>query len=251
VTQSQEVDVVKPILQLEGVTMRFGGLVAVSSVSLTVERGEIFGLIGPNGAGKTTLLNVISGVYKPVAGVVRLNNEEVTGQSPEKTCRKGLARTFQISHPFPKMTVLENVMVGTIFGKEAPPNDPRGWAEEMLDFVEFPVQKDALAQTLNTAQLKRVDLARAMATRPELLLLDEPGAGLTPAELTDLMRIIRKTMQRGISIVVVEHLMKMIMAICDRLAVLDHGEKIAEGIPREITKQQRVVDAYLGIESAV
>jgi branched-chain amino acid transport system ATP-binding protein len=239
VTQSEEVDLVKPILQLEGVTMRFGGLVAVSSVSLTVERGEIFGLIGPNGAGKTTLLNVISGVYKPVAGVVRLNGEEVTGESPEKTCRKGLARTFQISHPFPKMTVLENVMVGTIFGKEAPPNDPRGWAEEMLDFVEFPVQKDALAQTLNTA------------TRPELLLLDEPGAGLTPAELTDLMRIIRKTMQRGISIVVVEHLMKMIMAICDRLAVLDHGEKIAEGIPREITKEQRVVDAYLGIESTV
>jgi branched-chain amino acid transport system ATP-binding protein len=235
------------ILQTENVTKRFGGLVAVNDVSLGVNQGEIFGLIGPNGAGKTTLLNVIVGVYKPAAGVVRLESEAITGRNPEVICRMGIARTFQICQPFPKMTALDNVLVGAVFGNPRSLADPHALAEELLSFVGYTMPKDTLARNLNTVQLKRLDLARALASNPKILLLDEIGSGLTPAELLDQMALIKRIRdERGITIIVVEHVMRMIMGICDRIAVLQYGQKIGEGTPEEIVKDPKVVEAYLG-----
>ena len=235
------------ILETEGVTKRFGGLVALDEVSLGVEEGEIFGLIGPNGAGKTTLLNVIAGVHQPNAGLVKFKGEEITGSNPETICRKGISRTFQISQPFPKMTALENVLVATYFGNRIPIPDPEAWAGELLDFVGFHMSRDTLARNLNTVELKRLDLARALASKPQLLLLDEIAAGLTPAELLDLMKLIEKIRgERGVTIILVEHVMRMIIGTCERIAVLHYGQKIAEGYCEEVTKDKRVVDAYLG-----
>jgi len=234
------------MLEVEHVTKRFGGLVAVDDVSLAVREGEIFGLIGPNGAGKTTLLNVIAGTYKPDYGTVRLADARITGLRPYRICRKGMARTYQISRPFPKMTALENVMVAAAFGTPATVKDPRPLSKEMLEFVEFPVATNTLAEDLNTVQLKRLDLARALATRPRLLLLDELGAGLTPSELMDLISLIRKISDQGITIIAVEHLLKMIMGISDRIAVLHHGKKIAEDTPDQIASDRQVIDVYLG-----
>jgi branched-chain amino acid transport system ATP-binding protein len=234
------------MLEVEHVTKKFGGLVAVDDVSLAVREGEIFGLIGPNGAGKTTLLNVIAGTYKPDYGTVRLAGEKIAGLRSYRICRKGMARTYQISRPFPKMTALENVMVAAAFGTPAAVKDPRPLSKEMLEFVEFPVAINTLAEDLNTVQLKRLDLARALATRPRLLLLDELGAGLTPSELMDLISLIRKIRNQGITIIAVEHLLKMIMGISDRIAVLHHGKKIAEDTPDQIASDRQVIDVYLG-----
>ena len=234
------------ILETIGVVKNFGGLTAVDHVSLTVSEGEIFGLIGPNGAGKTTLLNVIAGVYKPNAGVVRFKGEEITGLSADKICRKGISRTFQISQPFPRMSALENVMVAVIFGNDRVVNDPAARAEEMLRIVEFSMPKEILAMNLNTAQLKRLDLARALASNPKLLLLDELAAGLTTGELAEVMALAQKIRDMGITIVLVEHVMRVIMGVCDRIAVLHYGEKIAEGTPEEIAADNKVAEAYLG-----
>lgn len=236
-------------LETDGIIKHFGGLRAVNNISLRVEEGQIFGLIGPNGAGKTTLLNVIAGVYKPDAGIVRFKGEEITGLSSDRICKKGIARTFQITRPFPKMSALENVMVAAIFGNSrSSGKGAEARAEEVLDFVGFPMPKDTLAENLNTVQLKRLDLARALASNPELLLLDESAAGLTPTELVELMALIRKIRERGITIITVEHVMRVIMEICDRIAVLHYGEKIAEGTCDEIAEDKKVADAYLGEE---
>lgn len=237
------------VLQIDNAVKRFGGLTAVDRVSFCVEEKDIFGLIGPNGAGKTTLLNIVAGVYKPNAGTIKVQGEDITGLSPENICKKGIARTFQICQPFPKMTALESVMVGAIFGDSSPLKKPKVKAEEMLDFVEFPMRLDTLAASLNTVQLKRLDLARALASNPKLILLDELGAGLTPNELDDLIILIRRIRDSGITIVIVEHLMKVIMTICDRMVVLNHGEKIAQGAPNEIAEDPGVIDAYLGLDS--
>jgi branched-chain amino acid transport system ATP-binding protein len=234
------------ILQAEGIVKRFGGLVAVNNVSLGVEKGEIFGLIGPNGAGKTTLLNVMAGVYKPDAGVIGFEGEDITGLSPERLCREGIARTFQVSRPFLKMTALENVKVAAVFGNRKPLQDPQAYAEEMLEFVGFPLPKETLAEGLNAVQIKKLDLARALASNPKLLLLDESAAGLTPTELMESMELIRRVRDKGITIVMVEHVMRAIMQICDRIGVLHYGQKIAEGTPDEITEDEKVADAYLG-----
>jgi branched-chain amino acid transport system ATP-binding protein len=239
------------ILETEGVVKRFGGLTAVNNVSMAVEEGEIFGLIGPNGAGKTTLLNVIAGVYKPNAGILKFKGEEISGLSPETICRKGIARTFQICEPFSKMSALENVMVAAVFGNRAAVRDPRAWAEEMLEFVEFPMPKDTLAMNLNTIQLKCLDLARALASKPELLLLDEVAAGLTPTELIGIMDLIRRIRDKGVTIVVVEHVMRFIMGICDRIMMIHYGQKIAEGTPDEIARSEKVAEAYLGKQYAL
>jgi branched-chain amino acid transport system ATP-binding protein len=234
------------ILQVEGVVKRFGGLVALNDATLHIEEGEIFGLIGPNGAGKSTLLNVIAGMYRPDAGSVCFEGADITGLSPQRICRKGIARTFQISHPFSKMSAIENVLVAATFGSRESVEDPWARAQEMLDFVEFPMPGDTLAGSLNAGQLRRLDVARALASDPRLLLLDEAAAGLTPGELTELQALIRKIRDQGITILIVEHVMRLIMQLCDRIAVLHYGAKIADGTPCDIAEDERVQDAYLG-----
>ena len=234
------------ILETKDVCKRFGGLKAVNNVNLQVEEGQIYGLIGPNGAGKTTLLNTIAGVHPPEAGKVFFRGQDITGFRADKICHTGMARTFQIVHSFQNMSVLENVMVGSVFGNRRPHSKPAEMATEMLNFVEFPLSHDTLAGNLNTIQLKRLELARALATDCQLLLLDEVAAGLTPGELIDLTLLIRKIRENGTTIIMVEHLMKLIMDVCDRIAVLCFGEKIAEGTPNEIMENEKVLEAYLG-----
>jgi branched-chain amino acid transport system ATP-binding protein len=235
------------ILQTDNLIKRFGGLVAVNQVTLEVNRGEIFGLIGPNGAGKTTFLNSIAGTYRPDGGRVHFLGKDTTGARSDVMCRMGMSRTFQISKPFPKMTALENVMVAAIFGASARAiGNPEIWARQMLDYVEFPMPPDTPADNLNTVQLKRLDLARALASKPQLLLLDEVAAGLTPGELTDLMAVIRRIRDSGVTVVMVEHIMRVIMGLCDRIAVLHYGEKIAEGSADQVAHDPKVTEAYLG-----
>lgn len=234
------------ILQAKGVCKRFGGLQAVKNVSTEIPKDSIFGLIGPNGAGKTTFLNSLAGYYNPEEGEVWFNGENTTKYSAAKMCHCGMARTFQIVHSFPQLSVLENVMVGSVFGDEKRAEKPEVVAARMLDFVEFPLTHQTLAGELNTIQLKRLEMARALSTNCQLLLLDEVAAGLTPGELVDMTKLIRKIRDHGITIIMVEHLMKLIMDVCDRIAVLYFGEKIAEGNPDEIFKDERVTQAYLG-----
>lgn len=235
------------LLKTEGVEKRFGGLVAVNDVSITVNKGEIFGLIGPNGAGKTTFLNCISGFYNPDKGKVTFNDQDITGLSPTQLCHKGIARTFQIVRSFPKLSALDNVKVAVIFGGKERQN-PEKRAKELMDFVSFPVSKDIIAENLNTMQLKRLELARALATNSQLLLLDEVAAGLTPSELPDFIDLIKRIRDSGVTIICIEHVMKFIMEACDRIAVLNFGAKIAEGTVEEIKNNPKVMEAYLGEE---
>jgi branched-chain amino acid transport system ATP-binding protein len=235
------------VLETKDITKTFGGLVAVNRVSMTVEEGEIAGLIGPNGAGKTTFLNCIAGTYKPNGGMVNFLGKEMTGHASDALCRAGMSRTFQISQPFPKLTALENVMVSSIFGNQrGEVSDPEAWSLKMLEYVEFPMPPGTLAHNLNTAQLKRLDLARALAARPKLLLLDELAAGLATGELDELMDIIRKVRESGVSILMVEHIMRVIMGLCDRITVIQYGTQIAEGSAKEVAHNPKVTEAYLG-----
>jgi branched-chain amino acid transport system ATP-binding protein len=235
------------ILHTEKVIKNFGGLTAVNRVSMDVRDGQIFGLIGPNGAGKTTFLNCVAGSYQPSAGEVYFLGQETTGQSADVMCKRGMSRTFQIPLPFPKLTVLENVMVGAVFGASAGRDKPaERRAMDALEFVEFPMDPSTPAEQLNAVQLKRLDLARALACGPRLLLLDELAAGLTPGELEDMMDIIRAIRDRGITIIVVEHIMRVIQGICDRVMVIEYGTQIAEGTPDEVLNNPRVIKAYLG-----
>jgi branched-chain amino acid transport system ATP-binding protein len=237
-----------PILEGEGVTKHFGGLAAVSSVDFHVDEGEVVGLIGPNGAGKTTLFNLISGALVPKPGAVRFKGENITGLKPYKICRLGVARTFQSVKVFANMPVLENVLLGSLFGTSNSMSsaDAAREAMESLEFVGLSAVRATPAKDLTLANQKRLEVARALATKPELLLLDELMAGLNPTETAEAMELVTRIRGQGITIFMIEHVMKAIMSVCNRIMVLHHGKKIAEGTPQEIATSRTVVEVYLG-----
>jgi len=235
------------VLETKELTKQFGGLTAVNAVSMHINEGDIVGLIGPNGAGKTTLVNAISGLNPPTSGQVFFFGKNTTGKTPEKMCRRRLSRTFQIPIPFPKMTVLENVMTAAIFGnKPGAVKDPAAHSRKMLEFVDFPIAEDTISEQLNTVQLKRLDLARALASGPKLLFLDELASGLSEGELKDMITLIFKIRDQGITILMIEHIMQLIMNLCNRLVCIQFGTKIAEGTTEEVANDPKVTKAYLG-----
>ena len=235
------------LLRLEGVTRRFGGLTAVSGVDLSVGRGEVVGLIGPNGAGKTTLVNVITGVHRASSGTVKFDGEDVTGLKPFQAARRGIARTFQIVQPFPEMTVAENVAAAAMFaGAVRYGSEANAEAMEHLRFVGLADMADKRAASLTLAMRKRLELAKGLAMRPKLLLLDEVNAGLNATEVDHALSLIRGIAARGVTILIIEHLMKVVLSLCTRIVVLHHGELIASDTPQAIVRDPRVIRAYLG-----
>jgi branched-chain amino acid transport system ATP-binding protein len=236
-----------PILELDRVTKRFGGLTAVSSVSFKVPVGEILGIIGPNGAGKTTLFNVISGYYRPEEGRVLFAGHEVTGRAPHAICRLGLTRTFQLVKPFGNLSVIDNVMIGALT-RLPTVSSARLEAERVVETCGLAAHATGQARTLPIGLRKRLEVARALATRPRLLLLDEVMAGLNPTELVGMVELIRRLHADGLTLIVIEHIMAAMMRLAQRIVVLHHGEAIAQGAPAAITQDRRVVDAYLGEE---
>ena len=234
------------ILEAKNLTKSFGGLMAVADVSVKVNAGELVGLIGPNGAGKTTFFNMLSGYYKPTSGEVYFKGKDITKLKVFETNHLGIARTFQIVKPFGKMTVLDNVIVGA-FARTDNKKIAAEKALEILDFVGLLAAKDSLAESMTLGGKKRIELARALATDPELLLLDEVVAGLNPAEVNGVIEIIRKICkEKHVTIVMVEHVMQAIMALSDRIVVMNSGRKIAEGTPEEVANNPEVIQAYLG-----
>jgi len=236
-----------PILELAGVTKRFGGLTAVSDVSVTVPAGELLGIIGPNGAGKTTLFNVISGYYRPEAGRIVFAGRDVTGLAPHEICRLGLTRTFQLVKPFGNLSVIDNVMIGALT-RLPTVSSARLEAERVVEACGLASHAGSHARALPIGLRKRLEVARALATRPRLILLDEVMAGLNPTELGAMIELIRRLHGDGLTVIVIEHIMAAMMRLARRIVVLHHGETIAAGAPAEITQDRRVVDAYLGEE---
>ena len=233
------------LLEVDRVTKQFGGLTAVNDVTFSVNQGEIVGLIGPNGAGKTTLFNVINGFMKPTNGEIRFKDERISGLKPHKVCRMGLARTFQVVKPLQRMTVLDNVLASS-FLRFPDRADAERHAREVLAFTGLFGVAGVVSKGLPLGLRKRLEIARALATKPQLLLLDEACAGLNPTELEESIRIIRKIRESGITVLIIEHHMRVIMSISDRIVVLNYGEKIAEGSPKEVASNPAVIQAYLG-----
>jgi branched-chain amino acid transport system ATP-binding protein len=237
------------LLRCVGVSKEFGGLQAVRNVDLTVEKGEIAGLVGPNGSGKSTLLNLISGVYKPDRGKVLFLDEEISRLPPYAICARGIAKTAQNVQSFPDMTTVENVLTSVLFARkiEGDGQDPVDRTKQLLGFVGLKAEKfDAPAKNLNVVELRRVQLARALATRPKLLLLDELLTGLTPKESDEAIALVKQVNKQGVTVLMVEHVMKVIMGLCNRVVVLHHGEKICEGTPEKVCTDKNVVNVYLG-----
>ena len=239
------------LLRLENVAKSFGGIRAVNDVSFTLGEGEIVGLIGPNGAGKTTLVNLITGVHKPSGGKVLFKGEDVTRQRPFQAARRGLSRTFQIVQPFPRMSVVENVAAGALFGGNGESRaEATRLARQELDFVGLGPLADTPASSLTLPNRKRLELAKSLAMRPKVLLLDEVNAGLNPAEIDGALALIKEIAARGVTILIIEHLMKVVLSISQRILVLHHGELIAEGDPRAVVEDDKVIEAYLGAKFA-
>ena len=238
------------LLEVEKVFKSFGGLMAVRRLDIAANEGEILGLIGPNGSGKTTLFNLITGFLKPDSGRVKFRGENITSLKPHRVCGSGIARTFQLVKPFAQLTALQNVMVGRVYSRNPARSLKQAGAEssEILDFVGLGDKRDVVAHSLTLPNRKRLELARALATKPYLLLLDEIMAGLNPVEAEAAMELIKNIRDSGITVIMVEHIVKAVFGISGRVVVINYGEKIAEGTPQEIVNNQRVIEAYLGSE---
>ncbi len=237
------------MLKCVGVSKRFGGLQALKDVDFTVNEGEIAGLVGPNGSGKSTLLNLISGVYKPDSGQILLRNEDISKLPPHVICAKGVTKTAQTVQSFPEMTATENVLTSVLFNRDKVDKKADGLlrAQELLAFVGLDKEKfDVKAKNLNVVQLRKIQLAKALATNPELLLLDELLTGLTPIESDEAIALIKQINKQGVTVLMVEHVMRVIMGLCNRVIVLQHGEKICEGTPKQVCSDENVVKVYLG-----
>ncbi|MEM3788900.1 MAG: ABC transporter ATP-binding protein [Candidatus Bathyarchaeia archaeon] len=238
------------LLEVKDLCKRFGGLKAVNNLSFGIEEGEIVGLIGPNGAGKTTTLNMIAGFYNPTSGTIKFEGKDITKYSAHKVCGLGIARTFQIVRVFPEVNVFEHIMIGAIAreGIRANKESLKQHVSEVLKLVGLTEKKDTLAKNLTAVDKKRLELASALATKPKLLLLDELAAGLNPTEIDETLTLLKEINKMGITLLVVEHVMKFVMGLCERIIVIHYGEKIAEGPPSVVSTDRKVIESYLGEE---
>lgn len=238
------------VLQLQELSKTFNGISALSNIDFTINEGEIVGLVGPNGAGKTTLFNLISGRLRPSTGKILFEGKDITGFKPHAVCKLGISRTFQSSRPFSRMSTLHNVLTGQVFGKgfslHIRPEDEQ-MAHELLDVVGIAHKAETLAADLTLSEQRRLDLARALATRPKLLLLDEVAAGFSPVLVKQAIKLINRVRERGVTLLIVDHFLNLSLKVADRLLALDHGEKIAEGPPNIIMRNREVLRAYLGM----
>jgi branched-chain amino acid transport system ATP-binding protein len=236
----------EPILSVSGITKRFGGLVALKDVSFDVRQGEVVGLMGPNGAGKTTLLNVIAGEYAPNAGRIRFKGQDITNCPPHQICRLGIARTYQIPQPFVTLSVRENLTVSAVFGRRPQRMTVGLEDDKIFELVNLSEKRDTLAGNLPILSLKKLELSRALACHPELILLDEVAAGSTEVEIPQILATLQEIRRMGITMVIVEHVMRVLVRAVDRIVVIDKGMKIAEGEPDTVMNDSKVIDAYFG-----